>query len=45
VPLGAECKCGHPNTFVYSEAGDVTKKWEVDIYFDIKDPRNRSYWE
>ena len=45
----AECKSGHFNTFNYSEAGDVTKKLEVDLYFDIKDPKGRpkfkTFWK
>jgi hypothetical protein len=42
----AECKCGHMNTFKYSEAGDKTTKVDVDKYFDIKDPRGKftAYW-
>ena len=45
--FAAECKCGHLNTFNYSEAGDITKKWEVDKYFGIKDPRLKfiAHWE
>lgn len=45
--VAAECKCDYFNAFNYSEAGDVTKKWEVDKYFGIKDPRLKFivYWE
>lgn len=45
----AECKRGHMNLFAYSEAQDETKKWEVDLYFDIKDPEGRpkfkTFWK
>jgi len=40
----AECKCGHINYFQEFHALEETKKWEVDNYFDIRDPRTRFYW-
>ena len=39
-----ECKCGYMNYFKYSDAEDETKKWEVDHYFNIRDPRNKAYF-
>ncbi len=43
----ADCKCGHADFYKYSDAQNETKKWEVDEYFGVKDPRVKfnAFWE
>ncbi len=44
--VAAQCKCGHLNTFRYSEAQEETTKREVDRYFGVMDARVKleAYW-
>jgi hypothetical protein len=43
--IEAECKCGNKNFFNFSDAGDKTRKWQVDKYLGMKSPRFKFYWE
>ncbi len=42
----AECKCGYMSMFQWSDAGEETKKPDVDKYFGINEQRAYSfaYW-
>jgi len=47
ISIPAQCKAGHVNVFKKLDALSVTRKWEVDRYFDAKDSRSKivAYWD